>query len=120
MWLLYPANGRMIRPEMVKPVWMVKLSGKYKRPKRSYITKWNMYKEAEHMDKRADLPYNVNNPLKLLIVSRENDSRPGFFGCFAGSERIHRETGVNPVRSRHCDRESVQKMSLTASDWEGL
>lgn len=67
-WLLYPANGRMIRPEMVKPVWMVKLSGKYKRPKRSYITKWNMYKEAEHMDKRADLPYNFS------IIVPEYDS----------------------------------------------
>ena len=45
---------------MVKPVCIVKLSGKYKRPKRPYITKWNMYKEAEHMDKRADLPYNFS------------------------------------------------------------
>ena len=31
----------------------------------------------------------------------------------ASSERIDRETGVNPVRSRHCDRECVQKMPLT-------
>lgn len=31
----------------------------------------------------------------------------------ASSERIHREIGANPVRSRHCDRESVQKMPLT-------
>lgn len=31
----------------------------------------------------------------------------------ASSERIYRETGENPVRSRHCDRESVQKMPLT-------
>ena len=39
---------------------------------------------------------------------------PGCIPDIAGSERIHRETGVNPVRSRHCDRESVQKMPLAA------
>ena len=38
---------------------------------------------------------------------------PGCIPDIAGSERIHRETGVNPVRSRHCDRECVQKMPLT-------
>ena len=38
---------------------------------------------------------------------------PGCIPDIAGSERIHRETGVNPVRSRHCDRESAQKMPLT-------
>lgn len=31
----------------------------------------------------------------------------------ASSERIDRETGANPVRSRHCDRECMQKMPLT-------
>lgn len=31
----------------------------------------------------------------------------------ASSERIDRETGVNPVRSRHCDREPAYKMPLT-------
>ncbi len=46
-----------------------------------------------------------------------NIENPGCIPDIAGSERIHRETGVNPVRSRHCDRESVQKMPLAA--WLG-
>ena len=37
------------------------------------------------------------------------------------SERIHRETGVNPVRSRHCDREFENIMPLDEwSVWEGV
>ncbi len=40
----------------------------------------------------------------------------------ASSERIDRETGVNPVRSRHCDREPAEKLPLTGvllgrSEW---
>jgi len=57
------------------------------------------------MDKTEKLPYN------FYIKT------PGYIPDIAGSERIHRETGVNPVRSRHCDRESVQKMPLAA--WLG-
>lgn len=37
----------------------------------------------------------------------------GILPDVASSERIDRETGANPVRSRHCDRESVYKMPLT-------
>lgn len=43
---------------MIKPVWIVKLNGKYKRWRRPYITKWNICKETEHMDKSTDLTYN--------------------------------------------------------------
>lgn len=47
---------------------------------------------------------------------------PGCIPDIAGSERIHRETGVNPVRSRHCDREPAEKLPLTGvllgrSEW---
>ena len=33
--------------------------------------------------------------------------------------QIKRETGVNPVRSRHCNRERRAIMSLGGDSWEG-
>lgn len=35
-----------------------------------------------------------------------------FTSVVASSERINRETGINPVRSRHCNGESSDKIPL--------
>lgn len=52
----------------------------------------------------------------MLILSQVNERARS-----TSSERIHRETGVNPVRSRHCNRESQNIMSLDKwSVWEGV
>ena len=49
------------------------------------------------MDNYVKLPYNYDKFKHLLVMNQ----------LFTSSERINRETGANPVRSRHCDRESV-------------
>lgn len=52
--------------------------------------------------------------LMILEISSDQQKRP------AGL--IKRETGVNPVRSRHCDRELQNIISLDGqlSVWEGV